>query len=340
MTGSFSRRSFLKLGAAATVGLAFRNFPVLGAPFHSQNPDYSLGRTVYSLRYYEQPSAASRELGYYIRDTVIRIHEQRVGDPGNTRNPLWLRSDEGWVHSAYVQPVRQQLNSPITRISPPGMLMEVTVPWTQSWRVTDTGTWKASYRFYYASVYWVHYVHRSEDTGKYWYHVYDERKETYHLAEAEHFRPILPEELTPISPGVRNKRIEIDLDRQKLVAFEGEKPVFVTRIATGYYEGDTPRGEFYVERKQPTRHMAAELDTDFFDLPGVPWVCYILWTGVSLHGTYWHHNYGTPQSHGCINLTPEAAKWIYRWTEPFVPFDEDFIQTDKNLRNGTPVIVY
>ncbi len=86
--------------------------------------------------------------------------------------------------------------------------------------------------------------------------------------------------------------------------------------------------------------MAAELDTDFFDLPGVPWVCYILWTGVSLHGTYWHHNYGTPQSHGCINLTPEAAKWIYRWTDPYVPFDEDFVQTDKILRNGTPVIVY
>jgi len=59
--------------------------------------------------------------------------------------------------------------------------------------------------------------------------------------------------------------------------------------------------------------MASNLQGNEFDLPGVPWVCYISWTGVSFHGTYWHNNYGTPQSHGCINLTPEAAKWIYRW---------------------------
>lgn len=339
MPKNLTRQGFLKLSSAAALGYALRDFPALGAPYNLRQPRYSLGRTVYSLRYYEQPSAATRELGYYIRDTVVKIHEERVGDPGTSRNPLWLRTDEGWVHGAYVQPVEFRLNEPLTRMSQPRFLVEVTVPWTQSWRVTENG-WKRSYRFYYASTYWIHHSYKSKETGKIWYHVYDERTQEYHLAEAEHFRLIQADELTPLSPGVPNKRIEVNLDRQKLTAFEGNRPVFVTRIATGYYEGDTPRGEFQVERKQPTRHMAAELDTDFFDLPGVPWVCYIFWTGVSFHGTYWHRNYGTPQSHGCINLTPDAAKWVYRWTEPYLPFDDDFVQIEKGSNSGTRVIVY
>jgi lipoprotein-anchoring transpeptidase ErfK/SrfK len=82
--------------------------------------------------------------------------------------------------------------------------------------------------------------------------------------------------------------------------------------------------------------MATETVGNPFDLPGVPWVCYISWTGVSLHGTYWHNNFGVPQSHGCINLTPEAALWLYRWSDPFVPPGEDYIETD----NGTQVTIY
>ena len=53
-----------------------------------------------------------------------------------------------------------------------------------------------------------------------------------------------------------------------------------------------------------------------FDLPGVPWVTFFTSTGVSFHGTYWHNDYGTPRSHGCVNLLPEDAKFLYRWTSP------------------------
>jgi lipoprotein-anchoring transpeptidase ErfK/SrfK len=59
-----------------------------------------------------------------------------------------------------------------------------------------------------------------------------------------------------------------------------------------------------------------------FDLPGVPWVTFIDQYGVSFHGTYWHNDFGRPRSHGCINLPSSAAKWIYRWTTPVVPFEE------------------
>ena len=71
----------------------------------------------------------------------------------------------------------------------------------------------------------------------------------------------------------------------------------------------------------------AATDGNGFDLPGVPWVSYIHWTGIALHGTYWHNDFGTPRSRGCINLTPADARWLFRWTMPIVPPDEDDVQS-------------
>jgi lipoprotein-anchoring transpeptidase ErfK/SrfK len=338
MTTRLTRRDFIKLGAtslaAAAVGYGFRDFPPGGDPVMKRVPSYTMGRVIYSMRYYDQPTAASKELGYYIRDAVVNIQAEAIGDPEPTHNPIWLRTDDGWLHSAYVQPVAEKLNEPVLKIPKNGMLAEVTVPYTQAYRIKDQ-TMKRVYRCYYASTYWVHYAFTSE-LGVVWYRIWDDRTEEHLLVEAADLRPITAEELTPISPGRADKRVEIDLAKQRLTALEGRQPVFTARIATGYFEGDTPKGEYRVERKQPTRHMASNLEGNEFDLPGVPWVCYISWTGVSFHGTYWHHNYGTPQSHGCINLNPQAAKWVYRWTEPLVPVDEDYVETDQ----GTPVIVF
>jgi len=334
---NLNRRDFLKLAGlgAAAAGLGFRDFPPGGDPALRRQPSYSMGRVIYSMRYYEQPSIRSQELGFYNRDAVVDILAETAGDPQPTHNPIWLRTKDGWLHSSFVQPVAYQLNQPVMKISGPnGMLAEVTVPFTQAYRNSERGR-KRFYRCYYASTYWVHNAYL-DGTGLAWYEIWDERTEEYYQVQAEHLRPITAEELAPLSPGAPGKRVEIDLTRQRLIAFEGQQPVFTTRIATGYFEGDTPIGEFRVERKQPTRHMASNLEGNQFDLPGVPWVCYISWTGVSFHGTYWHHNYGTPQSHGCINLLPEAAKWVYRWTEPDVPVEEDYVETDQ----GTQVVIY
>jgi hypothetical protein len=84
------------------------------------------------------------------------------------------------------------------------------------------------------------------------------------------------------------------------------------------------------------RHMAGDdmAADDFFDLPGVPWVSYFHWWGVSIHGTYWHNDYGRPRSHGCVNLRPEDAKWVFRWTTPRAS-----IYTPETKGDGTAVIV-
>jgi hypothetical protein len=338
MSKSINRREFLKVSglaaAAAAVGLGFRDFPPGGDPALKRVPAYRLGRVIYSERYYELPTIKSKELGYYNRDAVVNIIAQSAGDPQPTHNPIWLRTDKGWLHSANVQPVEDRWNEPVLDIPSRGLLAEVTVPFTQAYLVNERGR-KRFYRCYYASTYWVHHVFK-DGLGRVWYQIWDERNEEYYQVLAEHLRPLTAEDLAPLAPGAPNKSIQIDLQRQRLIAYQGAQPVFTARIATGYFEGDTPTGEFKVERKQPTRHMASNLDGHEFDLPGVPWVCYISWTGVSIHGTYWHHNYGTPQSHGCINLLPEAARWVYRWTEPVADVTQNYVESD----SGTRVIVF
>lgn len=334
MRSNINRRDFLKLFGAAAIGFGFRDFPPGGDPAGKRPPTFRLGRTIYSIRYYDQPSESGVELGFYNRDAVVEILEERLGDPKPAENSIWLRTKDGWMRSSFVQPVWERTNEPLDKIPNGGSLMEVTVPFTQAWLIDDRG-WKRMYRCYYGTTYWVTNVFAGVNDSR-WYQLFDERYRELYAVDATHLRPIKEEELSTISPAVADKHIEIYLKRQRFTAFENGKPVFTTPTATGVFEGDTPLGEFRVERKTPSRHMASNLEGNEFDLPGVPWVCYIAWTGVSFHGTYWHNNYGTPQSHGCINLTPEAAKWVYRWTEPFVPFDEDYVETDQ----GTRVIVY
>ncbi len=330
----FSRRDFLNLGLTTLLSSVIRPLPPDDAPNPTPTPhQYSLGRTTRSLFYYEKPSASSKSLGYYHTDTIVRIYEQRRGDPEPAHNPIWLRTAEGWMHSSFVQPVRQQWNAPIREVPPSGFLAEVTVPYTQAWCLIDDRL-KRSYRYYYASTHWV--IAASADRNDtIWYLIRDDLDQSTHFVLAQDLRYIPPEELAPISPMVKEKCIEVNLAAQYMTAFEEGQPVFKASISSGTNEGDTPKGEYRIERKQPSCHMA-ETFGDAYDFPGVPWVCFISWTGVSFHGTYWHNDFGRPRSHGCINLTPEAAKWLYRWSEPVVPADKRLVKSNQ----GTLVLVY
>jgi lipoprotein-anchoring transpeptidase ErfK/SrfK len=150
-------------------------------------------------------------------------------------------------------------------------------------------------------------------------------------------RAIPATEITPISPDVpeRDKRIVVSLADQTLRAYEKDQEVFSTVIASGVPSNEptdngipteTPNGHFRVSTKMPVRHMGdGHLTSDpaAYELPGVPWVSTFVATGVAFHGTYWHQNFGTPMSHGCINMRVEEARWLYRWTTP-VARDQDW----------------
>lgn len=327
-----SRRDFVKLTGTAALGVVF-DVPPIGQA--NQTP-ILLGRVTNSaLRAYEKPRFAAKVVEkVFYADTLLNIYEEeKDGDPGQSQNPVWWRTDEGWVHSSLIQPVRNDLNEPILDDPREGFLAEITVPFSDAWR-NDDGHPKKVYRFYYASTHWVDLA-MTDKKGRVWYRVLDDRYKVHYFVSAESLRRVADDELRPLSPDVTDKRIEVDLKQQRLTAYENGAAIFTTRVSTGRKGAATPSGEFKVEQKRPSRHMAAT-DGNGFDLPGVPWVSYIAWTGVALHGTYWHNDYGTPRSRGCINLTPADAKWLYRWTLPVVPPGEDYLQAPV----GTRVVVF
>ena len=95
---------------------------------------------------------------------------------------------------------------------------------------------------------------------------------------------------------------------QVMTAYEKNEPIFMSELASGQLNGDsnltTPTGEYFVNYKRPSRHMAHSDRTgaDGDELYGVPWVSYFTDSGIAFHGTYWHNNFTRPRSHGCINL--------------------------------------
>jgi lipoprotein-anchoring transpeptidase ErfK/SrfK len=89
----------------------------------------------------------------------------------------------------------------------------------------------------------------------------------------------------------------------------------------------TPVGLYHViSRKYITIHMAGGTRASGYELFSVPWTSIFASGGVAIHATYWHNNYGEPMSHGCVNVKPEDAKWIFRWSNPQVPYDTGLIE--------------
>ncbi len=261
------------------------------------------------------------------------MREAVVGDRFPEHNRVWYEMDgRGFVHSSTIQPVQAEPNRPERLLPRNGALMEVTVPWVDAYWEAETKHRRA-YRFYYGTTHWV--VGLAHDKkNRAWYRIYDDRIGQAYFVQGESLRPIPLAELTPITPEVPadEKRIEVDLTNQWVQCYEGGTLVYTARVSTGavFDTGDygTPAGEFTTFRKRGSRHMAAGNLATGYDLPGVPWVSYITQEGISFHGTYWHNDFGTPHSHGCLNMTPTAAKWLYRWTHPIVPGTLDELWTE------------
>ncbi len=126
-------------------------------------------------------------------------------------------------------------------------------------------------------------------------------------------------DLTATSTLNSKKKIIVDRTKQKLFAYDEDVLVMEANISSGKELTPTPRGEFKIFRKTPSRYMQGPLpylvDKQIYDLPGVPWTLYFTAGGAAIHGTYWHENFGTQYSHGCVNLLPAEAKLLYRWAE-------------------------
>jgi hypothetical protein len=293
--------------------------------FRFSNPNVQ-GRVLSEYLYvYSKPKSNSEIIKTYWRDSIIQIADVTISEDNTAYNPVWYRvGEEGYVYSGLIQPVTTILQEPVTEIPQGGCLAEVSVPFTDA-RWAPGMDQRVAYRYYYATTHWILGLEYGPDLNP-WYLVLDDKWEFTFYVPAAHLRLIPESEVSPISPEIPTilKRIMVHLPEQLIIAYEENDPVFMARIASGakFSDGDhtTPSGHHLTFHKRPSRHMAAgNLAHNGYDLPGVPWICFITENGVAFHGTYWHNDYGRPRSHGCINLTPQAAKWIYRWTNPPVP---------------------
>jgi len=139
--------------------------------------------------------------------------------------------------------------------------------------------------------------------------------------------------------------IEVDLSEQKLRAWEGDQQFLETAVSTGLPWYPTPTGEFRIWIKLRATKMEGGTGKYYYYLPNVPYVMYFEsenlpgWRGYGLHGTYWHNDFGTPRSHGCVNLPTSIAKEIYYWVDPVMPDGKNTIRaTGENL--GTRIVIH
>ena len=88
-------------------------------------------------------------------------------------------------------------------------------------------------------------------------------------------------------------------------------------VSTGVAAHPTVVGTFKIYAKYLADDMSGGYGAEYYYLPAVPYTMYF-YGGYAIHGTYWHHNFGTPMWHGCVNLPTDAAKWMYNWA-PMAP---------------------
>lgn len=119
-----------------------------------------------------------------------------------------------------------------------------------------------------------------------------------------------PVEYQPPSSGGGEHWIDVDLSDQMTYAYEGDQIVASFLVSTGTWQHPTVTGQFHIYVK----YVYADMAGPGYYLPDVPYVMYF-YSGYGLHGTYWHSNFGTPMSHGCINLTIPDAEWLFYWAD-------------------------
>lgn len=112
------------------------------------------------------------------------------------------------------------------------------------------------------------------------------------------------------APEDGKRWIEVNLSNQTLTAWQGDVAVMHTSISSGTDWFPTVTGRFQIERKYTKQRMTGP----DYDLPNVPWVMYF-YSGYAIHGAYWHTKFGSPTSHGCINMRIDEAEMLYHWAD-------------------------
>ena len=340
MKSKLSRRDFLKLSGLTLGGLAFSPF----LPGLTDFDDSFVVRIATDeMLVRAHPTDDSRPYQIWQRDDLVHVYGEVVAEEPK-HNPVWYRVWGGYMHRGRLHRVRTMYQTPQDIPAGKRRLTEATVPYTTPYRFTKARGWEPlSQPIYYGSVHWVEALEEGPKMADYtgpWYRIYDELDSNVpYYVPAIHLRILPLSYFDPISPDVPydDKLIEVNLTTQRLVAYEYGRSVFQTNISSGIRGGGlggekgisttTPSGKFTVLDKVPSKHMGYSFfsigdrgdvttDESGYILPGIPWSTFFTPVGHAFHGTYWHENFGTEMSHGCINMRTDEANWIFRWTLP------------------------
>lgn len=358
------RRDFLKVAALGVGSLALRPYTRLFTLPDFPQADL-LGRAARgSLEIKARPDLDSQTVGILYEDQVTPWLRELVGTRPNLafNNQRWVETPDGYVLGQFCQPVRNLPNEPVKELPNHsignGMWVEVTVPYADVTPVNkpSESSWvqvlveqNLPVRVYYSQVFWVDAL-RVDDSGQTYYRINPNYYGGLDLlwGPAEAFRPIPLEEFEPIHPDVEDKRILVDVTYQTLSCFEGSSEVYFCRVSTGakfnlYGEAVdnwlTPIGQHRVTRKYVSLQMSSSTTGASYDSPGIGWTSIFATGGVAIHSTYWHNGYGDPLSHGCVNVSPEDAKWLFRWTYPPAGYDPGQLDVTQTGQASTQVEV-
>ncbi|MFM7423846.1 MAG: L,D-transpeptidase [Elainella sp.] len=108
--------------------------------------------------------------------------------------------------------------------------------------------------------------------------------------------------------------IEVNIATQRLIAWEGNRPVYAVIVSTGTDDHPTLPGSFTIQSK----HRTARMQGEGYDVPDVPYTMYY-YGGYAIHGAYWHRRFGTTMSHGCVNVAVNHAEWLFDWASVGTP---------------------
>ena len=314
-----------------------------------------LGRnTVYlpnALPIRSKPTVDGPVVRYLVEDECVIWLREVVGEsPIGRPNKRWVETPEGFVYCPSLQKVFNFPNEPINDLpmygDERGMWVEVTIPYINleisnppvraPWLNEVSST---LWRLYYSQVIWVDEI-KTDSDGLVFYRV-NERYGSYgdiFWADAKAFRMVSEEEISPIHPEALDKKIIVNVNQQTLSCFEGNNEVYFCQVSTGRKLDEfgnpvdtwsTPTGLYHrVWRKLISLHMSGGGTGAGWDTMAIPWTSLFVGEGVAVHGTFWHNDFGTPKSHGCVNTLPEDAKWVFRWTTPKVDYNPGDITSE------------
>lgn len=143
-----------------------------------------------------------------------------------------------------------------------------------------------------------------------------------------------------LTPTGEEKWIEIDLSEQKIRAWESNRQVMEYVISSGKASTSTPEGEFriWVKLRYTKMEGGSRARGDYYLLPNVPWVMYFNGS-YGIHGAYWHTKFGTPVSHGCVNMRIADAGKLFNWAAPALSLGKSVVYpSQENI--GTRVVVH